>query len=273
MTISRREMLKAGALSACAMAVSARPAPADACRDLRPLDYGLSFLCCTAEFNAVRFWVESRTRLVDDATNTCVDFYQCGSCKSENTFHEQNLFHADNYDFLPIWGDGRWLVFRRTLGVRDHYRTVNLPEAMWGVPVLRLREAPVATTLNDWEAVRDATAAGIPIVAQTEISHPGTRRRAIIEYPVKTMNISLEKRMYQVDTGPLAYPDLAQYADSAIDCLQLAFVAFNASHFADFVVEQEAVVACEGGGTARVYHYTSPFSLPATNTLLALGTP
>ena len=29
------------------------------------LDYGRSFICNTASFNAVRFWVESRTVLVD----------------------------------------------------------------------------------------------------------------------------------------------------------------------------------------------------------------
>lgn len=271
MAVTRREVLKASALSACAMAVSARPTGALVNGALPPLDYGRSFLCCTAAFNAVRFWLESRTRIVDDETNTCIDFYQCASCKSENTFGDRDLFYADNYDFLPIWGAGRWLVFRRTLGASDRYRTVNAPENMWGVPVLRLCEAPVTTVLDSWEAIRDATAAAIPIVTQTEISTPETHQRAIIECPAKTINVSLEKKMYQIDTGPLAYPDLTRRHDAVIDSLRLAFVAFNAPHFADFVVEQEAAVACDGGGTAHVYHYTKPFSLPAKNTVIALG--
>lgn len=271
MTITRREVLKATALSACAMAMSGRPALAAEKGAMPPLDYGLSFLCCTAEFNAVRFWVESRTRIIDDDKGSLVDFYQCASCKSENTFGEKDLFYSDNYDFLPIWGEGRWLVFRRTLGVSDRYRTVNAPEKMWGVPELKLRDAPVATVLDTWEAIRDATAAAIPIVTQTEITNPETRLRAIIECPSKTINVSLEKKMYQVDTGPLAYPDLARRYDPVIDCLRLAFIAFNAPHFADFIVEQEVAVTCEGGGTAQVYHYTKPFSLPATNKVIALG--
>jgi hypothetical protein len=125
--------------------------------------------------------------------------------------------------------------------------------------------------LDSWEAIRDATAAAIPIVTQTEIANPKTRQRAIIECPAKTINVSLEKKMYQIDTGPLAYPDLTRRHDPVMDCLRLAFVAFNVPHFADFVVEQEAALACEGGGTAHVYHYTKPFSLPSQNKVIALG--
>ncbi|MCX7827054.1 MAG: hypothetical protein N2689_16110, partial [Verrucomicrobiae bacterium] len=80
---------------------------------MRCLDYGLSFICHTARANAVRFWVESRTRIVDDRNGGSTDFYQCASCKSENTFGEKDLFYADNYDFLPIIGGGRCLIFRR----------------------------------------------------------------------------------------------------------------------------------------------------------------
>src|SRR5262245_15760671 len=39
------------------------------------LDYGLSFLCLPAAFNSVRFWVESRTTLIDDKAGTSLDFY------------------------------------------------------------------------------------------------------------------------------------------------------------------------------------------------------
>jgi len=270
MIITRREAIRAAALSTCALGVSATAAEVTKKLSMPPLDYGLSFLSCTAKFNSVRFWVESHTRIIDDDNGSSVDFYQCASCKSENTFGEKDLFYADNYDFLPIWGGGKWLIFRRTLGLNKRYHRITDPQEVWGVPELNLREAPKAVVIDTWEAVRDATAAAVPIVSQTEIANPQTRLRAIIECPVKTMNISHEKKMFQVDTGPLALPDLTQRYDPLIDSLRLAFVAFNAPHFADFITEQEAQVPCDGGGTAEVYHYTKPFSLPATNRLLAL---
>ncbi|HOF41377.1 MAG TPA: hypothetical protein PLD73_14995 [Candidatus Hydrogenedentes bacterium] len=236
-----------------------------------PLDYGLSFVCNTLPANAVRFWIESRTRLIDDATGAWTDYYQCASCKSEHTFAEKDLFHEDNYDFLPIFGDGRYLVFRRPARLSDGYRRIHTVEELWGEPRLHLQYAPAVTVLETWEQIQSATAAAIPIVTQTMLRNEETGLRAIIECPTKTMNVSLEKRLYQVDTGPIAYPDLSKRYDPPIDCFSLAFIAFNAPGFADFVVEQPTPVLVDGEETAQVYHFSSPFSMPAQNQLFALG--
>jgi hypothetical protein len=56
----------------------------------------------------------------------------------------------------------------------------------------------------------------------------------------------------------------------AIDCLRLAFVAFNAPHFADFVIEQPTPVIENEKEVCQVYHYSRPISLPAANRLLAI---
>lgn len=239
---------------------------------VKPLDYGRSFICNTAGFNAVRFWVESRTRIVDDQIGIWTDYLQCGACKSENTFAEKDLFHRDNYDFLPILGGDRWLIFRRTVAVSDRYRTVKPVDELWGAPPLKLREVPESTPLDTWDQIRDATAAAVPIITQTEIANPETGLRAIIECPAKTINVSLDKRLYQVDTGPIAFPDLTQRYDPEIECLRLAFVAFNAPHFADFVVEQPTPITQGDTTKGETYHYANPFSVPAKNRVIALGT-
>ncbi len=235
------------------------------------LDYGRSFICNTAEFNSVRLWVESRTTIIDDEAGVSTEFYQCGSCKSEHTFAENDLFHEENYDFLPILGEDHWLVFRRPAGLSERYRTIEPVDKYWGKPILKLRRADGVRVLDTWEAIRDATAAGVPIVSQTEIADSNTGLRAILECPVKTMNISMPLAMYQVDTGPIAFPDLSQRYQRHIECLRLAFIAFNADHFADFVVEQPTAVVEDGEELCKVYHYGKPFSLPAKNLVLAAG--
>lgn len=266
---SRRTMLRAGLGSACALTAgwttlpAAEASPPGAC-----LDYGRSFLGNRSPANAVRFWVESRTTLFDGDRR--VEFYQCGACKSENTFAEKNLFMADNYDFTPIWGDGAWLIFRRTAALNPQYRRLQTPDATWGPVELKLRHAVKTRLLTTWAEIRDATAAATPIVAQTELTHAETGLRAVIEYPVKTMNISLDKQLYQVDTGPVGVPDLARRYEPAVDCLRLAFVAFNVPQFADFVIEQPTSVMVEGQACCQIHHYSSPISLPAQNRLLAV---
>ena len=237
----------------------------------RCLDYGLSFICNSAPGNSVRFWVESRTTIIDDRTGTSTDYYQCGACKSENTFDDRDLFKKDNYDFTPILGGEYYLLLRRPAGLSASYRQIVKTAKVWGPPILKLREAPTMTLLDTWEKIRDATAAAIPIVTQTEIANPETGLRAILECPTKTMNMNLERKVYQVDTGPIALPDLTKRFAREIECLSLAFIAFNAPHFADFVIEQPTPVIENGKEVCRVFHYSGPISLPARNLVWALG--
>ena len=243
----------------------------------------------------VRLWIESRTILYDDTAGTKTVFYQCGSCKSENTFGSSDLFNPDNYDFCPVFGGGAGINFRRFLpgGPSGNdiakYKDVYLFSAGggWGHDAGSLRLWPATgaqeLTIGDFDAIRDATAADLPIVAQTEIKHPTSGLRAVIEYPVKTMNILREDSMadqpsapvaagvWQTDTGPLLVPDLSRRFEPAIECMSLGFVAANnrQPEAADFVLEQPTSI----GGGREVLHYSQPFSMPAINRLFALPLP
>ena len=122
--------------------------------------------------------------------------------------------------------------------------------------------------LRSWEDIREATMAGLPITSQTEIQDPSTGLRAIMECPVKTMNLSPERRMFQVDTGPVGYPDLSQKYEPRISCLSLAFLAFNSESAADFILERPTRVR-GGRELCEIYHYSRPFSTGARNRLFS----
>jgi hypothetical protein len=238
------------------------------------IDYGKSFFCNTADFNAVRMWIESRTTIIDTKLGSQTVYYKGAACKSENTFGQKDLFYEDNYDFTPIFGDGKVLVFRSHSSKRgDSYRTTKNMEEMWGGnPVIYTPGPEVVTELDTWEKIRDATAAGIPIVTQTEFSNESTGLKAIIECPCKTMNISHPKRMYQVDTGPIAFPDLSKRFDAQIDCLELAFIAFMNSSFADFVIKAPTAIMEGNKEVATVLHYSKLVTIDnAKNKIFALG--
>ncbi|MBY5956941.1 hypothetical protein KUV50_02260 [Membranicola marinus] len=237
------------------------------------LDYGRSFICNTAAFNSVRMWIESRTIVVDEQSGKEVVYYQGGSCKSENTFGEKDLFYEDNYDFLPIFGDGKVLVFRRHSNVRKdkNYRSIKKMVDMWGAdPNIVLPKPKSITELKTWKDIEKATAAGTPIVTQTEIWNEETGLRAIIECPCKTMNISHPKKMYQIDTGPVALPDLSQRYPEMMEGLRLAYLAFNTDSFTDFVVEVPTPIQNEFKNGAHVYHYSEHISVTAKNKLFVV---
>jgi len=240
---------------------------------MKPLDYGHSFLIGKSPRNEVRFWVESRTRIVDEQSGACEDYLQCASCKSEDTFAERNLFYADNYDFLPIFGPARGAIFRRKAWLNPNYRSCLDVQDMWDGPIPRLVEA-VAEELPTVDAILAATYASRPLVAQTEFRDPEAGLRAILEYPVKTMNTSRQRRLYQVDTGPVALPDLARWRECSVEALELAFVAFNVPHFADVVIEVPTplpVADGTAGPPAQVHHYSRRLTLETENRLFAVG--
>ena len=235
------------------------------------LDYGRSFVCTNGPANAPQFWVESRCTLIDERAGTAEDFYQCASCKSEDTFAEKDLFRDPNYDFLPVFGREDVAIFRRHAFCNENYVQYVKGGNIWGGPRFMIRESKGAREAKDGAEVVQAALKGVPFVSQTEVWNGATGMRAVIECPVKTMNANEEKGLYQVDTGPVLFPDLTRRYDRWIEALRMAFVAFNAPGFADFVIEQPTPIVQEGREVCQVYHYSGIVSLPARNTVFVVG--
>jgi len=241
------------------------------------LDYGRSFLNTRGGLdpknNAPRFWVESRCLISDPQTGDLVEYFQTGSCKSERTFAESDLFGTDgekNYDFLPVFSKRGRLIFRRAAFVKPDgqwpaYRQIDSdPERAWGGILPSLRQFPgslLATPTQIFQAMR----AGKLIFGQTEIRDEKTGRTAVIEYPIKTINWRPSDKMWQVDTGPVLLPDLSLPMVQAAQEIVLAYIAFNTFDWADFIVEQPMPVAQE-----QVYHYSGLVHMQTRNVLLAL---
>ncbi len=235
------------------------------------LDYSRSFVCTNGPANAPQFWVESRCTLIDEATGATEAFYQCASCKSEHTFAEKGLFQNPNYDFLPVFGKDDVALFRRHAFCNENYVQYVKSGNIWGGSRFNLREAREAREARDGAEIVRAAMAGVPFVSRTEIWDEAARMRAVIECPVKTMNVNEARGIYQVDTGLVLFPDLTRRYDQKVESLRLAFVAFNAPHFADFVIEQPTPIVQDGKEIGRVHHYSGIVSLPAKNSVFIVG--
>ncbi|MBI3467864.1 MAG: hypothetical protein HY000_33060 [Planctomycetes bacterium] len=237
------------------------------------IDYGRSFICneyddrnrpAADPDNQPMFWIESRTQVIHNGSKAT--YYQCASCKAENTYPDQDLFRSPNYDFLPIFGPDNVLIFRR--GSRFNtpagdYKRVELHK--WGAPKAILRKPARVHVLDTAKKVFDATrpSAAQPIVARTRL-RATDGYEAIIEYPVKTMNATDKggTYKYQVDTGPIAWPNIWHgESRGQIASLSLAFIAFNNDAdqptFVEIVEEQPIEVALPEDPNRKVivYHY------------------
>lgn len=226
-------------------------------------DYGKSFVTFVTEGrrNNARLQVESVCSLTDETGNT-TDYVFYASCKSEHTFARRDLFIEDNYDFCGIFSDEEYVIYRTHSIHTDRFRE----EGLWRDRFEAIRFDLVdveAEKLEGTNEIVQASLRNVPLVGRVEIGDGDLN--ATIEFPIKTMNANDIEPIYQVDTGPLPFPDFSADVNLHIERLSPGYVAYNAPDFADFVVQQPLRV----NGTT-VTHYSNPISLPAETSVLAV---
>jgi len=215
--------------------------------------------------NNARIQVEARCELTTG--DTTEEYLLVASCKAERTYAEKDLFFLPNYDFCMIYS-------------RDSYRIHRVPlpydpDVMdAGIITDRFERADFAVKFVDAEVCEDngsvvaATLANRILIGRTEIWSEERGLRAVIEYPIKTMNVHQDPEYFQVDTGPILLPDFTSDR-RPIEVFDLAFVAWNVPGWAEFVI-QDAVPACPDTPNApRVCHYSKIRVMDARNQVLA----
>ena len=117
-----------------------------------------------------------------------------------------------------------------------------------------------------------ATATCKLLIGQTQLYDEETGYIAILEYPIKTMNMRSAGDLWQVDTGPVLLPDLSKPPERWAQTMQLAYIAFNAPDWADFVLDQRTPLLSDGQEVAATHHYSGIVHLESHNILIAQDT-
>jgi hypothetical protein len=235
------------------------------------LDYGRSFVTfiTRGRGNQARLQVESRLMLFDGAGKLVDEYLQFASCKAEHTYAEKDLFQHPNYDFSGVFSRREFVIFRARLPDDGAYADRGLVAERFDGVAFHLLAAKTVEQRSA-ERIVSATRAGRPLIGRTRFHNTDRSTTAIIEYPVKTMNVNDQKMVYQVDTGPLVFPDFESAAGTMSERLELAFVAFNRRGEASFIVQRPTPVQKGGATVARVCHYSEIRRLPAENSIRAV---
>lgn len=219
--------------------------------------------------NNARLQVESVCTLTDGNTGVTREYLFFASCKSERTYAEKNLFIEDNYDFCGMFSDEEYALFRTHSAHTEAFRE----QGLWQGRFEKVHQHVVRVEGRELEGnaeIVQATLRNIPLVGQVEIASADRKLRATLEFPIKTMNANDIQNLYQVDTGPVAFPDFKMEVERHIERLSPAYVAYNAPDFADFVVQQALPIVVKGREVARVTHYSGLVSLPAKTRVIAV---
>ncbi len=215
--------------------------------------------------NTVRINLECRCTLVHRPSRTTTTYALGASCKTERVGGPGDLWLFPNADFCPVVSDSEFLIIKRWqktgMGVLRNPPSLGLqPERQIG-----LTKDAWADCSVDWQEVAgrelqgiDEIIAGIrgarPLVSRTSYSQG--EYDVVIEHPVKTINFSQRENVFQTDTGPVLLPDLSpqrlQNEERLIGCFDLAYSAFNAPEWAEFIVNVPTVLTDE----ISVHHYS-----------------
>ncbi|MCZ6635064.1 MAG: hypothetical protein O7G87_16830 [bacterium] len=232
-------------------------------------DYARSFVTFVTRGreNNARLQVESVCTLRDQASGSTTEYFFFASCKSESVFVDRGLFSEDNYDFCGIFADEEFAIFRTRSTHTHGFREEGLWRDRFEDVTFHLEKVEGQALASNREIVQ-ASLDHVPLIGRVEIGE--ATLRAVLEFPIKTMNANDIRDVYQVDTGPLAFPDLGADVDRHIERLSPAYVAYNAPNFADFVVQQALPIVADGQEVTRVTHYSKRVSLPARTQVIGI---
>jgi hypothetical protein len=219
--------------------------------------------------NSARILIDARCTIVDERAGTTDEFYLIAPCRTEWMYRETELIQNPSGEYRVIFSRDRQLSVGKWID-EDRPRDGSRSTSEFTALDFTIAALP-ATALPTDRAVVDATVRNLPVVARTELANAETGLRATLEYPVRTMNVHPERVRFQVDTGPLIFPDLAIEAESHIDRCKLAHTVYNTFDYAEFVCKQPTPLVRDGVEVASIFHYSDYRQLAVTNALFGVG--
>ena len=226
--------------------------------------------------NNARIQIDCRCCITDQHTGELQTFLLGASCKTERVGVDADIWSKPNADFVPIFSDDSFLILKTfaRIGIQ-----VDLnPPSLGKQPIRQLGNTAEAydsvrldvvecdgEVLDAAENVVEATLANDPLVARTEIEKE--RYHAVLECPIKTMNVNERDGVYQTDTGPVLLPDFSVMPDDLLGNMELAYSAFNCPDWIEFIVRVPTPI----GQQIEVLHYSHPVRFEARNTVLRVG--
>lgn len=215
--------------------------------------------------NSARILIDARCTIVDERRGITEELYLIAPCRTEWMYRETELIQDPSGEYRVIFSQERQLFVGKKIaeeGARDRSVSTEVFTAL----DFTITSIAADQLTTDREVV-DATMANRPLVGKTEIVDDAFGLRATLEYPIRTMNFHPERVRFQVDTGPLIFPDLAAPHEWLIDRCKLAHTVYNTFDYAEFVCKQPTPLVRDGSDVASIFHYSDFRRLPVTNTL------
>jgi hypothetical protein len=203
-------------------------------------------------------------------------------CIGEHMYLPAGLIQEPPYEFLMVAEHRRaYAIFRRhASAARDSREAHRLGEAMStrsGVPApvaaldVSLAAHPHARPAASHADLRAALDRGWPVVGRTTYLGGDGVTTVALEYPVKVLNVALDRPLWQVDTGPVIVPNFQRLRGGGDELLagwfDLAFLVFNTWDRAEIALRRPTALAHTEGEPVATEHFSEVRVLEVRNEL------
>ena len=220
--------------------------------------------------NNSRMAVICRCLVSNAKTGNNTEYLLSASCKSEQVYVEKDVWHPLNADMCMIasvneimtvksWDRNNKgvMLFPESLGEQPERQPGLNADAFDSMTIsVKMVEGKLLETNNE---IVEAGLEFEPLVSQTEFDLK-TGEHILLEYPVVCANFSRRHNSYQVDTGPVLWPDLSIEGRLFIEKLRHAFIAYNCPGWAELIVNVPTKVSED----ISVNHYSKSVRIENT---------
>ena len=231
------------------------------------------------ETNTCRTQLLARCSLEYEGLGKTEEFYLGKECIGEYTYEDTGIAQVPTSEVCIIFSEGDSSLLKRFVNHADDViqagemsvprKTFAGSYAYWTDLYLVLRKAD-AHPLNKVDEIIESTLKGEPMVGRTELNDRKLGQRAVLEYPIVYMNVHPPKSRFQVDVGPILFPDFESKKERSVERLQLAYVMYNRLDRAEFALRVPTHV--KEGQSAATLHYSKVVKVAAKSALYSLET-
>ena len=250
---------------------------------MRALDFYRCFCLETAavggvECNTCRSHLRASCELADTETGEADTFYLCQGCIGEDMYKLGGIAQMPTYEVFSIASE---TVVKQSkvhanhaddivqvVSVGSRIETRDGRGATWTAFRLQLNHVE-ARPLQTAEEIHEATVNGEHLLGRTTLHTGEPRCQAVLEYPIRYMNVHPTRTQFQVDVGPVLLPDLARDAASLMHRLDTAYIMYSTFDRAEFAIRRPTPVA--GNASPETMHYSEVIHADVMNELYSLG--
>lgn len=217
--------------------------------------------------NSARIQLDACCEIVDEKEGSSEVFFLITPCRSEWMYRSDTLFQNPNGEYCAIWSESEFINVGHGLTENRSTQSASLIKERFKDFRLAVQTLDVSQALVNVEQVIQATQENYALIGRTEICDDRKDIRACIEYPIKTININNEHKLFQVDTGPIPFPDFTCTSMRPIEWFSVAFVCYNTFDLAEFILRKPTPVMDGDRVLCKVVTYSDIRRMPVRNNI------